>query len=536
MVYFLRHNCARLLIIVCFSVFFSACSSGGGKGGSSGSGDTTPDTFTLTAPTGVDLTKVAFSTPVVSAPVTITGIDSAAPVSIIGGEYAVGTGAFKTTAGTVTNGQTITVRVQSPTKAEQSATATLSIGTQKATFTVKTDKDTVPPEVAVLFPPPASMTEGQTLFLRGTVKDVHGTLAEGAVTVNGVEAELELNTAGDEGSWNITVDLAPGENTVSVTAVDAAENTNEEESVSSRRVADIAGESFPDNANPFGASINADIGWVDEKPVAYVADDTALKVFKVDLTTGVRTVLAENEGVGAELEFYEPWGIHLGLNEKLYVSDLTKGVIFEVDTETGSRTVLVASNEESLWNRPMGMLMREDQTQQKLYVADNSGKVFSVDLKTLEQALVVNSREGLQPDGQQYSSVFGLGLVPGGEEDILVAARDGLFTIRPGVGQYPLLDVASRISSVADGYEQNTIYYVNNSEDAVYIFDVQTKESTAVAGGVVSGSENQIADIWGISAHSELDYLLIVDRQTGLIAMDHLSKQRVIISKSAVSE
>src|SRR5690606_27202204 len=121
-------------------------------------------------------------------------------------------GGFTSSASTISNGQSIQVRVQTPIKAEQTATAILTIGGVEASFTVTTGPDTTPPEVSILFPPLASMTEGQTLFVRGTVKDVHGKLEDGAVTVNGVEAELELNETKDEGTWSVTVDLQPGEN------------------------------------------------------------------------------------------------------------------------------------------------------------------------------------------------------------------------------------------------------------------------------------------------------------------------------------
>src|SRR5690606_10228645 len=126
-------------------------------------------------------------------------------------------------------------------------TATLNIGGETSSLTTTTGPDTVSPEVSILFPPPASMTEGQTLLVRGSINDLNGTLAPGAVTVNGVEAELELNEAGDEGTWSVRLDLSPGDNAIRVTAADVAENVSAEESVNSRRVANIAAESFPDN-------------------------------------------------------------------------------------------------------------------------------------------------------------------------------------------------------------------------------------------------------------------------------------------------
>jgi hypothetical protein len=517
-----------LLVIFCLTFSFGACSSGG----KSKSADKTPAPFTISAPTGVDITQVAPGTFIESGPISITGIDAATNVSISGGEYAVDNETSFGTSPRTVKPTTIRVRVRSSTKAGQSATAVLSVGGVTASFTVTTEADTTPPEVAILFPPPASMTEGQTLFLRGTVKDVHGTLSEGAVTVNGVEAELELNATADEGTWSVTVDLALGDNTLTVSAVDDSENPNAEESVSSRRVAAIAGESFPDNQNPFGASINADIGWVDGKPVAYVADDTALKIFKVDLTTGVRTVLAGNEGIAEELVFEEPWGIHLGSNGNLYVSDPTRGAIFEVDPATGGRTVLAESDEESFWSRPTGMLLEIEQNQEKLYVADARGKVFVINLLNHEQAQIVDSRIGLQPGGEQFSAVFDLGYL-NAQGSIIAAASGGIFSISSNGEQYPFFNSGiDPISSIAESGQANNLYYVNNAEYRVYILDLQTKQSSALTGDSVNGLENQPVDLWGISAGLNLGYLLLVDRQNGLIAMDHVSRKRVIISKS----
>lgn len=525
-----RLNRLFLLAIIGLSTVIAACSSGG-SGGGRAAGDTTPDPFTLET-RSTDPTEAPFDTQIVSAPTTITGIDTAAPISIEDGEYSVNDGAFTSTAGTVRNGQEVRVRVQSPIKAEQAATATLNVGGVAASFTVTTGPDTVPPEVSILFPPPASMTEGATLFMRGTVKDANGTLEEGAVTVNGVEAELEFNEAGDEGTWSVTVDLEPGENTLTVAAIDVAENVNDEEAVSSRRVASIEGESFPDNENPFGTSIKADIGWEDGKPVAYVADDTALALFKVDLTTGTRKMVATNDGVSEELKFHEPWGIHLGINEKLYVSDITRKAVFEVDPNSGARTVIAVGSEQPIWDRPTGLFLRVENNHEKLYVGDVQGKVFKIDIASGEETLIVDSREGLNPGGEQFPSVFDLEYMTS-EDAILVSCRDGMYLIRSDE-QQPYFDSDFQvITSASDSFWQNRIYYVNNSEYRTYLLNTETKQSIAVAGEGVNGVENQPVDLWDIAGDQNLDYLLIVDRKNGLIAMDHVSHKRVVVSKSA---
>jgi uncharacterized delta-60 repeat protein len=104
--------------------------------------DTTPEPFSLAERTGV-----ARNTDIVSNTVTITGITGAAPVSVENGSYSVGcNGTFRSSSGTITNGQTICVELRSPAAFGTSSTATLAIGGVSDTFTVTTEaEDTTPP-------------------------------------------------------------------------------------------------------------------------------------------------------------------------------------------------------------------------------------------------------------------------------------------------------------------------------------------------------------------------------------------------------
>lgn len=71
----------------------------------SGGPDTTPDQFTFTDQTNVDL-----SATITSAPVTIAGIDAAADITISGGTYNINGGAYTSAAGTVSAGDQVRVR------------------------------------------------------------------------------------------------------------------------------------------------------------------------------------------------------------------------------------------------------------------------------------------------------------------------------------------------------------------------------------------------------------------------------------------
>jgi outer membrane protein OmpA-like peptidoglycan-associated protein len=70
--------------------------------------------------------------------ITVAGIDAPAAISVVGGEYNINGGAFTATAGTVTVGQTVSVRQTSSASALTATTATVTIGGVAEGFTVTT--------------------------------------------------------------------------------------------------------------------------------------------------------------------------------------------------------------------------------------------------------------------------------------------------------------------------------------------------------------------------------------------------------------
>lgn len=533
---FQRPNRFFLLVIVCLYGGLAACSSGGGgKGGAThGGGDTRPEPFTLSAPAGVDPEKVAFDTAVVSEAVTVSGIDAAAPVSIDNGEFAIDNAEFTSEPGTIRDGQKIRVRVQSPVKAEQSATAILNIGGETASFTVTTDVDTVAPEVAILFPPPASMTEGPTLLVRGTVNDVNGTLEEGALTVNGVAAQLELNEVADEGTWSAEVALAPGPNTITVIAVDAAENTNDDESVSSLRVASIEGQSFPDNLNPFRGPLNADIGILDSQQVAFVTDDTALAIFAVDLTSGERKVVSDNSGENGD-PFEYPWAVAYGADGFLYVSDTSSPALFKVDPESGVRSTIATADTSDLVSSPRGIALDDKNNPSMLYVADGNS-IYSLDVDGGEPELLSSAAQSVPDNLNPIDAAFGLVTL---SSDRLIAIDSGsdkkVINVESGDGtRSVLVDTGfSALNAIALHPNGREVLVVDDILSEVSAIDVETKNHRVLSSAVAPDSVNPVSDPWGIATSPELGYALILDPiLQAVMAIDLDSGQRVVLSKS----
>lgn len=98
-----------------------------------GGSDTTPDQFTFTDQTGVDV-----STVITSAAVTITGIDAAATITVSGGTYNINGGSFTSSPGTVNSGDQVQARHTSSASYLTATNTTVTIGGVSDIFTSTT--------------------------------------------------------------------------------------------------------------------------------------------------------------------------------------------------------------------------------------------------------------------------------------------------------------------------------------------------------------------------------------------------------------
>ena len=95
--------------------------------------DAAPEPFAFT-----DQTDVALSTVTTSNAIAVDGIDTAAPISISGGTYAINGGSYTSAGGSVIYGDTVTVRQTSSSSNSTTTDATLTIGGVSDTFSVTT--------------------------------------------------------------------------------------------------------------------------------------------------------------------------------------------------------------------------------------------------------------------------------------------------------------------------------------------------------------------------------------------------------------
>lgn len=102
--------------------------------------DITPDAFAF-----VPVPSAALNTQIISNSIGIWGVNTATPISIVGGEYSIAGAPYTSAPGTVAKGQTLRVRVNSAAAYGETTRATLTVGTVNAVFNVTTaNLDTTP--------------------------------------------------------------------------------------------------------------------------------------------------------------------------------------------------------------------------------------------------------------------------------------------------------------------------------------------------------------------------------------------------------
>ena len=148
---------------------------------SSTTADFTPAIFSFTDDTGV-----AYSITMTSNAITVSGITAATPISITGGTYSINGGAYTSTAGTVINGDTVSVRHTSGATDNATVNTTLTIGGISDTYSSTTGDFT-----------PAAFS-----FTDVTNVSVSSTMTSNEITISGINAATTISVTGGTYSIN----------------------------------------------------------------------------------------------------------------------------------------------------------------------------------------------------------------------------------------------------------------------------------------------------------------------------------------------
>ena len=129
--------------------------------------DTAPDNFSFAPVSGV-----GFGLPTSSAAVPITGINVPVAISVVGGTYSINGGVFTSAPGTVSNGQTVTLKHTSNSQPLTPTTTVVTIAGIDRSFTSTTKADTQAPSVPFQNPPINVGLDGFTVNWQASTDDV----------------------------------------------------------------------------------------------------------------------------------------------------------------------------------------------------------------------------------------------------------------------------------------------------------------------------------------------------------------------------
>ncbi|MBK8761428.1 MAG: putative Ig domain-containing protein [Sulfuritalea sp.] len=169
--------------------------------------DTIPDAFAFTNATGQTINAV-----IESNAITVAGINAAAAISIVGGDYQINGGAWTTAAGTVSNGQTVKLRHTASGAIGTTISTTLTIGGVAGSFSSTTSGNTAPTESDVLA---QTLNEDGSIAVNVTLADTEtavGSLVFSASSSNAVLFPGGSIVLGGAGA-NRTITLTPAANT-----------------------------------------------------------------------------------------------------------------------------------------------------------------------------------------------------------------------------------------------------------------------------------------------------------------------------------
>jgi hypothetical protein len=139
--------------------------------------DTTPDAFSF-----VDQTSVPLSTTITSAPITVSGINAGAPISVVGGQYSINGGGFTSSAGTVADGDSVRARHTSSASFSTSVDTTVTIGGVADTFTSTTVAEDATPDAFS--------------FVDQTGVPLSTTITSAPIVVSGINSTAAISVSG----------------------------------------------------------------------------------------------------------------------------------------------------------------------------------------------------------------------------------------------------------------------------------------------------------------------------------------------------
>lgn len=371
--------------------------------------------------------------------------------------------------------------------------------------------DTTAPLVGVVFPPPATFTEADTVLVRGTASD--------ETALDRVRVGEVVATLAEDGSFVARVPLELGPNALQVEALDEAGN---------RSTLDLP------VLRTWGLAEVRDLFW-DEALEAFLVLDRRQDALVAVTTEGHGRVLSDR-GHGRGPDLYSPRGM-VRLGGDVLVSDDQLDAVIAIDPDTGDRRVV---SDDAVGEGPQLVLPRQLQALDDtsvLLVDEGLLALLAVDVETGDRAVVSDVGRGTGPvwtspisfdaDGERaYIIDSRLRAVIGTD----LATGDRWVVSDAVTGGGPLMVVPNDLFLVGDG----TALVSDNGIDGVFRIDLETGERAIVSGGAV-GSGPPMGWPRAVTRGPEGD-TWVADSNLGALVRVEAEGRRTVVSSARAGD
>ncbi|MGM8225551.1 hypothetical protein ACSV5M_03140 [Cellvibrio sp. ARAG 10.3] len=490
--------------------------------------DTTPATFSFTP-----ITDAALGAALTSNQITVSDIDVAVPISITSGEYAIDDGDFTAVESTVNAGQEVVVRATASGSLNTSRVATLNIGGVQGSFEITTLADTTAPVAEFMFPPPVSMTDSDSILVRGITTDDYSEIT--SVTVNGIEVE----TLDSYETWQVELPLLIGEdNNLLIQTTDSAGNISIDGDVKAMVRQGVITEAFPDTNNQFSSVVGIAIDRPANRLITVSGDDP--EVMTVNLLTGERTPFFEPQPFGPSGSI---WGVALDHEtNELYLKDSSRIRAIPLNTDS----VRDINNGDLSYGLVL-LLDRLDPELKVISATNWGGEVISTN-SALSEVTIISSSKGRIPDAENpIGTSYGIALdeshyrylVTDADNqkiisvDRLSGARSIFSDNTVGTGE-PFGEIGlAGITGIAIDKENGRAIVTEALSGKIFSVDLLTGNRALLSGPDVPNTSVELIESYGIAIHNPSSYVFVSDRVLkAIVAVDLVTGHRVIFSKS----
>ena len=255
------------------------------------------------------------------------------------------------------------------------------------------------------------------------------------------------------------------------------------------------------------------------------------RILSVDLTTGARSVLSDQDSTGTDLR--QPIGMGLHPSEPTaFVFDRDARTIYDVDLTTGERTVL-SSNSVPALSRPMRDIRR-------LYVDVPNSRLIGID-NVLDYVLGVDLTDGaraiLHDDrfpGGPFSEPQAIEAGPA--DTLYVVSVDKIMSVSIATSETEVLsdtdqNLGSNFGAIAYRESSNVLYVLDRALDTVFSVDPTSGMKTVVSSATVPDTMNVPTELTAAAVDEANGRLLVVDgEEDEIVAIDLTSGARTILS------